>query len=341
MLTLSSLIGLSGLCGSTGGGGGGGRNGIGFAAAGGAAAGGSAAAGAVTAGTCDRGLGGSGGNGGDSMLSTYKELCSVVSDIGQPDLLYKFMEISNHQKKVNRAASAGAGIARIAKKAGMSLSAHSEQLAPRLYRLRKDVNLNMRETAEAAWQTLVAAEKEKKGDDEDEDEEENDDDLEKEDGMTEAERLVQQTQMQSMMNQDKDGNSLSLPLSRVKRIMKLDKSIKVASGDATKLITKATELFCEMLTQSALGSMKLGKRKTIKYLDVERAVLKKQKFDFLHDHISAMKPKEGEPKKMTEKDVEVADEDGENKKEVETHGSKKISDFFSKKTEEKENEEVA
>ncbi|CAL6393861.1 unnamed protein product [Bathycoccus prasinos] len=109
--------------------------------------------------------GGGGGNGGDSMLSTYKELCSVVSDIGQPDLLYKFMEISNHQKKVNRAASAGAGIARIAKKAGMSLSAHSEQLAPRLYRLRKDVNLNMRETAEAAWQTLVAAEKEKKSDD--------------------------------------------------------------------------------------------------------------------------------------------------------------------------------
>ena len=180
-----------------------------------------------------------------------------------------------------------------------------------------------------------------KKDDDDDDDDEDDDDLEKEDGMTEAERLVQQTQMQSMMNQDKDGNSLSLPLSRVKRIMKLDKSVKVASGDATKLITKATELFCEMLTQSALGSMKLGKRKTIKYLDVERAVLKKQKFDFLHDHVSAMKPKEGEPKKMTEKDVEVADEDGENKKEVETHGSKKISDFFSKKTEEKENEEVA
>ena len=177
--------------------------------------------------------------------------------------------------------------------------------------------------------------------DDDDDDDDEDDGAHGEDGLTEAERLVRQTQMQSMMNQDKDGNSLSLPLSRVKRIMKLDKSVKVASGDATKLITKATELFCEMLTQSALGSMKLGKRKTIKYLDVERAVLKKQKFDFLHDHVSAMKPKEGEPKKMTEKDVEVADEDGENKKEVETHGSKKISDFFSKKTEEKENEEVA
>ena len=194
-----------------------------------------------------------------------------------------------------------------------------------------------RERNERADEKKDFEDKDKKDDGDDDDEE---DDAMK-DGMTEAERLVQQTQTQSMMNQDKDGNSLSLPLSRVKRIMKLDKSVKVASGDATKLITKATELFCEMLTQSALGSIKLGKRKTIKYLDVERAVLKKQKFDFLHDHVSAMKPKEGEPKKMTEKDVEVADEDGENKKEVETHGSKKISDFFSKKTEEKENEEVA
>ena len=198
-----------------------------------------------------------------------------------------------------------------------------------------------RERNERAEEKKDFEDKDKKDDDDDDEE----DDAMK-DGMTEAERLVQQTQMQSMMNQDKDGNSLSLPLSRVKRIMKLDKSVKVASGDATKLITKATELFCEMLTQSALGSMKLGKRKTIKYLDVERAVLKKQKFDFLHDHISAMKPKEGEPKKMTEKDVEVADEDGENaKKEVDTHGSKKISDFFAKKKEDggepTPNEEVA
>ena len=160
------------------------------------------------------------------------------------------------------------------------------------------------------------AEEEEEGDDDDDDDE-NDGRAAPDDGvLTEAERLVRQTTQNAHgENRDKDGNSLSLPLSRVKRIMKLDKSVKVASGDATKLITKATELFCEMLTQSALGSMKLGKRKTIKYLDVERAVLKKQKFDFLHDHVSAMKPKEGEPKKMTEKDAveakEKEEDDGE------------------------------
>ena len=91
--------------------------------------------------------------------------------------------------------------------------------------------------------------------------------------------------------------------------------------------------------------MKLGKRKTIKYLDVERAVLKKQKFDFLHDHVSAMKPKEGEPKKMTEKDAaeakEKEDDDGEN-----TPGVRRFQIFFAKTAEapakeKAENEEVA
>ena len=59
--------------------------------------------------------------------------------------------------------------------------------------------------------------------------------------------------------------------------------------------------------------------------------------------MGVVKPKEGEPKKMTEKDVEAKEkeeDDGEN-----TRGSKKISDFFAKTAEapakEKENEEVA
>ena len=205
-----------------------------------------------------------------------------------------------------------------------------------------------KEKCEKEFEEKEAAEEEEERDDDDDDDDDDEKAPHDKDGkvLTEAERLVRQTTQNDAHgeNRDKDGNSLSLPLSRVKRIMKLDKSVKVASGDATKLITKATELFCEVLTQSALGSMKLGKRKTIKYLDVERAVLKKQKFDFLHDHVSAMKPKEGEPKKMTEKDAaeakEKEDDDGEN-----TRGSKKISDFFAKTAEapakEKENEEVA
>ena len=122
--------------------------------------------------------------------------------------------------------------------------------------------------------------------------------------MTEAERLVRQTTQNDAHgeNRDKDGNSLSLPLSRVKRIMKLDKSVKVASGDATKLITKATELFCEVLTQR-LWKHETREEENDKISRRGTRGVEETKFDFLHDHVSAMKPKEGEPKKMTEKDA--------------------------------------
>ena len=29
-------------------------------------------------------------------LTTYKELCSLASDLNQPDLIYKFMHLANH-----------------------------------------------------------------------------------------------------------------------------------------------------------------------------------------------------------------------------------------------------
>ncbi len=31
-----------------------------------------------------------------SRLTTYKELCSLASDLNQPDLIYKFMHLANH-----------------------------------------------------------------------------------------------------------------------------------------------------------------------------------------------------------------------------------------------------
>ena len=34
---------------------------------------------------------------GGGNLSTYKELCSLATELGQPDLVYKFMDLANHQ----------------------------------------------------------------------------------------------------------------------------------------------------------------------------------------------------------------------------------------------------
>lgn len=29
-------------------------------------------------------------------LATYRELCALATDMGQPDLLYRFMDLANH-----------------------------------------------------------------------------------------------------------------------------------------------------------------------------------------------------------------------------------------------------
>ena len=34
-------------------------------------------------------------------MSTYKELCSIANDLNQPDLIYKFMHLANHNAMWN------------------------------------------------------------------------------------------------------------------------------------------------------------------------------------------------------------------------------------------------
>ena len=96
---------------------------------------------------------------------------------------------------------------------------------------------------------------------------------------------------------DEDGEEeiVTLPLARVKRIMKCDKEVKTAAVDAAKVVSKATELFLESLTEGAFLGMKAGKRKTVKYDDLEGFVMRKPRLEFLHDHVWAFKPAEKEP----------------------------------------------
>jgi proteasome component ECM29 len=59
----------------------------------------------------------------------------MATDVGQPDLVYKFMDLAHHQQALNssRGAAFGfAGIARLA--AGEALKPHVQKLLPRLYR---------------------------------------------------------------------------------------------------------------------------------------------------------------------------------------------------------------
>ncbi|XP_057700353.1 proteasome adapter and scaffold protein ECM29 isoform X2 [Corythoichthys intestinalis] len=88
-------------------------------------------------------------------LSTYKELCSLASDLNQPDLVYKFMNLANHHAMWNSRKGAAFGFHMIATKAGEQLAPFLPQLVPRLYRYQFDPNLGIRQAMTSIWDALV------------------------------------------------------------------------------------------------------------------------------------------------------------------------------------------
>nr|XP_013805403.1 PREDICTED: proteasome-associated protein ECM29 homolog [Apteryx mantelli mantelli] len=88
-------------------------------------------------------------------FSTYKELCSLASDLSQPDLVYKFMNLANHHAIWNSRKGAAFGFSVIATKVGEQLAPFLPQLLPRLYCYRFDPNLGIRQAMTSIWNALV------------------------------------------------------------------------------------------------------------------------------------------------------------------------------------------
>ncbi|KAE9462120.1 hypothetical protein C3L33_05968, partial [Rhododendron williamsianum] len=89
-------------------------------------------------------------------LSTYKELCSLANEMGQPDLIYKFMDLANYQASLNSKRGAAFGFSKIAKQAGDALQPHLRLLIPRLVRYQYDPDKNVQDAMAHIWKSLVA-----------------------------------------------------------------------------------------------------------------------------------------------------------------------------------------
>ncbi|KAF8398207.1 hypothetical protein HHK36_017133 [Tetracentron sinense] len=88
-------------------------------------------------------------------LSTYKELCSLANEMGQPDLIYKFMDLANYQASLNSKRGAAFGFSKIAKQAGDALQPHLRLLIPRLVRYQYDPDKNVQDAMAHIWKSLV------------------------------------------------------------------------------------------------------------------------------------------------------------------------------------------
>ncbi|KAK9147870.1 hypothetical protein Scep_006627 [Stephania cephalantha] len=79
----------------------------------------------------------------------------------------------------------------------------------------------------------------------------------------------------------------SLPLARIKKIMKKSsEDVKMISGEAPIVFSKACELFIEELTMRSWLVTLEGKRRTLHKEDVATALIATDLFDFLVNVVS-------------------------------------------------------
>ena len=92
---------------------------------------------------------------GGGNLTTYKELCSLASDLNQPELVYKFMNLANHNAMWNSKRGAAFGFGTIAAKAGEQLEPHLPKIIPKLYRYQFDPTPKVQQSMQSIWNSLV------------------------------------------------------------------------------------------------------------------------------------------------------------------------------------------
>lgn len=84
---------------------------------------------------------------------------------------------------------------------------------------------------------------------------------------------------------DDDDDTLSLPLSKIKKIFKMDPDYVAALQSAVYATGLATELFIQHMVEQAASMARMGKRKKINYVDFSDAVKGHESLMFLRDTV--------------------------------------------------------
>ncbi|XP_058950151.2 proteasome adapter and scaffold protein ECM29 isoform X1 [Pocillopora verrucosa] len=90
-----------------------------------------------------------------SGVSTYKELCSIASDLNQPDLVYKFMHLANQNALWNSRKGATFGFSSIAAHSREQLEPYLPKIVPKLFRYQYDPNMKIQQAMTSIWAALV------------------------------------------------------------------------------------------------------------------------------------------------------------------------------------------
>jgi proteasome component ECM29 len=90
-----------------------------------------------------------------SAISTYQSILSLASDMNQPELVYKFMQLASHNAMWQSRKGAAFGFSSIIIQAEKELEPYLKDLIPRLYRFQYDPNPRVNEAMTSIWKALV------------------------------------------------------------------------------------------------------------------------------------------------------------------------------------------
>jgi proteasome component ECM29 len=88
-------------------------------------------------------------------IGTYKELCSLASDLNRPDLVYQFMNLAHHNSIWNTRRGAAFGFNAISQLSQEQLQPFLALIVPKLFRYQFDPNVKISQSMTAIWNSLI------------------------------------------------------------------------------------------------------------------------------------------------------------------------------------------
>ncbi|KAK6189106.1 hypothetical protein SNE40_005146 [Patella caerulea] len=97
------------------------------------------------------------------------------------------------------------------------------------------------------------------------------------------EKVVEESQVQGsdVQEQSSGDRLIRLPITRIKHIIKTDPDVNLASSEAVVALTKAAELFIQMVAKDAVEKTLNNKRKTLQRKDLDIVLETRDSYTFL------------------------------------------------------------
>lgn len=95
-------------------------------------------------------------------ITTYKELCSLASDLNRPDLIYQFMNLAHHNSIWNTRRGAAFGFNHIINMSSEALQPYLASIVPKLFRYQFDPNARIQQSMSSIWHSIIKQQDHKK-----------------------------------------------------------------------------------------------------------------------------------------------------------------------------------